>query len=72
MNTIKLSAAALTLFLLAAASFGPGALAQQGGVEVGGNLNNLTLVNRNTNVAIGANATACTEIRTVGKADVCG
>ena len=72
MNTIKLSAAALTLFLLAAASFGPGALAQQGGVEVGGNANNLTLVNRNTNAAIGANAKACSEIGTIGRSDVCG
>jgi len=41
------------------------------GAEVGGNLNNLTLVNRNTNAAIGANTKACSEIGSIGKADVC-
>jgi hypothetical protein len=41
------------------------AMAQQGGVEVGGNANNLTLVNRNTNAAIGKDATASTRIGSV-------
>ena len=71
MTTLKLSAAALTLSLLAASSFGSYAQAQQGGVEVGGNLNNLTLVNRNTNAAIGVNTTACSEIGNIGKSDAC-
>ena len=65
MTPLKLSAAALTLSLLAAASFGSHAMAQQGGVQVGGNANNLTLVNRNTNAAIGVNSKAGTAIGTV-------
>ena len=72
MTTIKLSAAALTLSLLAAASFGTHAMAQQGGVEVGGNANNLTLVNRNTNAAIGKDATASTRIGSVHDSENCG
>jgi hypothetical protein len=71
MKTLKLTAAALTLSLLAATIFGTGAMAQQGGVEVGGNANNLTLVNRNTNAAIGVNTEACSEIGNIGKSDVC-
>ena len=72
MTTIKLSAAALTLSLLAAASFGDYAQAQQGGVEVGGNANNLTLVNRNTNAAIGKDATATTKIGSVQDSKIGG
>ena len=71
MQTLKLSAAALTLSLLAA-SFGDAAMAQQGGVVVGGNANNLTLVNRNTNAAIGADATAKTRIGSVQDSTVGG
>ena len=71
MQTFKLTAAALALSLLAATSFASHATAQQGGVQVGGNANNLTLVNRNTNAAIGANTKACSEIGNIGKSDVC-
>jgi hypothetical protein len=31
----------------------------------------LTLVNRNTNAAIGVNTTACSEIGNIGKSDAC-
>ena len=72
MKTMKMTAAALTLSLLAATSFGPHAMAQQGGVEVGGNANNLTLVNRNTNAAIGADAEANTRIGSVQDTKVGG
>jgi hypothetical protein len=72
MTTLKLSAAALTLSLLAATSFGDYAQAQQGGVQVGGNANNLTLVNRNTNAAIGKDATATTKIGSVQDSKIGG
>jgi hypothetical protein len=72
MQTLKLTTAALALSLLAATSFGPHAMAQQGGVEVGGNANNLTLVNRNTNAAIGADAEANTRIGSVQDSKVGG
>ena len=38
---------------------------------VGGNLTNTTLVNRNTNAAIGVNTTTCSEIGNIGKSDAC-
>ena len=72
MKTFKLTAAALTLSLLAAASLPHSAMAQQGGVVVGGNANNLTLVNRNTNAAIGANAAASTRIGSVQDSEIGG
>jgi homoserine kinase len=39
---------------------------------VGGNLVNTTLVNQNTNAAIGLGSSACSEIGAIGKSDVCG
>ena len=41
------------------------------GAEVGGNLTNTTLVNQNTNAAIGLGTRACSEIGSIGKSDVC-
>ena len=71
MQTLKLTAAALTLSLLASA-LSPHAMAQQGGVQIGGNANNTTLLNQNTNAAIGLGAKAGSAIGTVNNATVGG
>jgi hypothetical protein len=70
MQTIKLTAAALTLSLLAGA-LAP-AMAQQGGVSVGGNATNTTLVNQNTNAAIGLGASASSRIGSVQSSTIGG
>jgi hypothetical protein len=46
-------------------------MAQQGGVSVGGNLTKTTVVNQNTDAAIGLGTSACSEVGSIGKADVC-
>lgn len=58
--TLKLSALALVALIATPA------LAQQGGVKVGGNLTNTTLVGQNTNAAIGLGTEACSEIGVIG------
>jgi hypothetical protein len=72
MKTLKITAAALVLSLLAATSIGSQAMAQQGGVQIGGNSNNTTLLNQNTNAAIGLGAKAGSAIGTVNNATVGG
>jgi hypothetical protein len=74
MQTLKLTAAALALSLLATASHAPtaSAIGTVGDAKVGGNLVNTTLVNQNTNAAIGLGTKACSEIGSIGKSDVCG
>jgi hypothetical protein len=71
MPSPKITAAVLALSLLAATSLGGHAMAQQGGVQIGGNVNNTTLVNQNTNAAIGLGTKACSEIGSIGKSNVC-
>ena len=71
MQTLKLTAAALTLSLLASA-LSPHAMAQQGGVQIGGNANNTTLLNQNTNAAIGLGAKANTRVGSIQDTTVGG
>jgi hypothetical protein len=72
MKTLKITAAALVLSLLAATSIGSQAMAQQGGVQIGGNANNTTLLNQNTNAAIGLGAAANTRVGSVQDTTVGG
>ena len=71
MQTLKITAAALTLSLLAGA-LAPVAMAQQGGVTIGGNANNTTLLNQNTNAAIGLGAKANTRVGSIQDTTVGG
>ena len=52
--------------LLASALLAAPAMAQQGGVKVGGNLTNTTSVGSAVNAAIGKGNTACMELGTIG------
>jgi hypothetical protein len=62
MNILKTTATALAISLLAATAPLHSVSAQQGGVQVGGNVNNTTLLNQNTNAAIGLGARANTRV----------
>jgi hypothetical protein len=72
MPSPKITAAALALSLLAATSLGGHAMAQQGGVQIGGNANNTTLLNQNTNATIGLGAAANTRVGSVQDTTVGG
>ncbi|MEZ5861717.1 MAG: hypothetical protein R3D28_22505, partial [Geminicoccaceae bacterium] len=72
MKTLKLTAVALGISLLTATALSPVAMAQQGGVQIGGNANNTTLLNQNTNAAIGLGAKANTRVGSIQDTTVGG